>query len=147
MGKYAERAKELFMKGYNCSQAVACAFTELTGQDEETMARLSSSFGGGLGRMREVCGAVSGAAMVLGLRKGFSDPKDAAAKKEHYQLIRQFAARFKEENGSVICRELLSGVPVTPGGDPEERTPEFYKKRPCAELVYLAAEITEELLA
>lgn len=147
MGKYAERAKELFMKGYNCSQAVACAFTELTGQDEETMARLSSSFGGGLGRMREVCGAVSGAAMVLGLQKGFSDPKDAEAKKEHYKLIRQFAARFKEENGSVICRELLSGVPVTPGGDPEERTPEFYKKRPCAELVYLAAEITEELLA
>ena len=151
---YAEKAEELFKQGYNCSQAVLCAFSDITGLERETAARLASSFGGGLGRMREVCGAVSGASMVLGLVKGYSDSGDRAAKSEHYRLIREFARRFSEENGSIICRELLgigkdqsaASDSVTVGGEPEERTPEYYKKRPCPELVRDAARITAELL-
>ena len=145
--QYAEKAKQIFFEGYNCSQSVVLAFEDLTGLDRDTLARLSSSFGGGIGRLREVCGAVSGAATVLGLLCGYSDPKDGEKKKEHYALIQEFAERFKKENGSIICRELLSGVETSNGSVPEQRTPEFYKKRPCAELVAISAEITAELLA
>ena len=143
---HGKTAEELFRKGYNCSQSVLLAFGDITGFDDDTAARLASSFGGGIGRMREVCGAVSGAAMVLGLVKGYSDPDDLVAKKAHYALVRTFADRFKERNGSVICRELLSGVQTSTGGDPEARTTEYYKKRPCPELVRQAAEILDELL-
>ena len=143
---HGKTAEELFRKGYNCSQSVLMAFGDITGFDDDTAARLASSFGGGIGRMREVCGAVSGAAMVLGLVKGYSDPDDLEAKKAHYALVRTFADRFKELNGSVICRELLSGVQTSTGGDPEARTTEYYKKRPCPELVRQAAEILDELL-
>jgi len=142
-GKIAE---ELFRKGYNCSQSVLMAFGDITGLDEETAAKLASSFGGGIGRMREVCGAVSGAAMVLGIIKGCSDPDDREAKKAHYALVREFADRFRELNGSMICRELLSGVQTTTGGDPEARSAEYYKKRPCPDLVRQAAEILDEML-
>lgn len=142
-GKIAE---EYFRKGYNCSQSVLMAFGDITGLDDETAAKFSSSFGGGIGRMREVCGAVSGAAMVLGLVKGYSDPTDKEAKKAHYALVREFADRFKALNGSIICRELLSGVQTTPGGDPEARTSEYYQKRPCPDLVRQAAEILDEML-
>lgn len=143
---HAQRARELFMQGYNCAQAVACAFGDVTGLDVDTAARLASSFGGGLGRLREVCGTVSGAALVLGIAKGYADPKDYEAKKAHYALVQEFARRFREKNGSIICRELLSGVGITTGGAPEARTEEFYKKRPCPELAACAAEIVEELL-
>ena len=143
---HGKTAEELFRKGYNCSQSVLMAFGDITGFDDDTATRLASSFGGGIGRMREVCGAVSGAAMVLGLVKGYSDPDDREAKKAHYALVRTFADRFKELNGSVICRELLSGVQTSTGGDPEARTAEYYKKRPCPELVRQAAEILDELL-
>ena len=143
---YTDKAKELFEQGYNCSQAIVCAFSPLTGLDEKTSALLASSFGGGMGRMREVCGAVSGSFMVLGLLKGYSDPKASSEKKEHYERIREFADRFKRENGSIICRELLEGVQVTPGGNPEERTQNYYKKRPCSELVYQAALILEDMI-
>ena len=142
-GKIAE---ELFLKGYNCAQSVLMAFGDITGLDDDTAAKLASSFGGGIGRMREVCGAVSGAAMVLGLVKGCSDPDDREAKKAHYALVRGFADRFRELNGSIICRELLSGVQTTPGGDPETRTAEYYKKRPCPDLVSQAAEILDNML-
>ena len=104
---HAERARALFEEGYNCAQAVFCAFTDETGMDFDAAARLASSFGGGLGRLREVCGAVSGAAMVLGCTKGYADPKDAEAKKAHYARVRDFADRFKAEEGTIICRELL----------------------------------------
>lgn len=143
---HAQRAYDLFNSGCNCSQAVLCAFSDVTGFDDETAKRLASSFGGGMGRMREVCGAVSGALMVLGIAKGYSDLSDHSAKKEHYALVQQFASRFKEENGSIICRELLSGVKTADGGVPEKRTETYYKKRPCAELCRTAAKITEELL-
>ena len=149
---HADKAKALFYEGYNCAQAVFCAFTDLTGLDLETAARLSSSFGGGLGRLREVCGTVSAAAMVLGIVKGYSDPKDPAAKKSHYALVRDFASRFQTEEGSIICKELLtrsnvSPESITPGNDPEERTPEYYRKRPCPELVWQAAHILDTMLS
>ena len=143
---YSKTAEELFKNGCNCSQAVLCAFSDVTGLDEQTALKLASSFGGGMGRMREVCGAVSGALMVLGIAKGYSDLSDSDAKKEHYALVQEFARRFKEENGSIICRELLAGVKTKEGVSPEERTEEYYKKRPCSELCYTAAKITEELL-
>ena len=146
MINHGEKARALFMEGYNCAQAVLMAFDDVTGLDKDTAAKIASSFGGGLGRMREVCGAVSGAAMVLGLAKGCSNPEDNEAKKAHYKLIREFADRFRQENGSIICRELLAGVGATAGGDPEKRTEAYYKKRPCPDLVAQAAEICEALL-
>lgn len=145
MTKHGEKAKDLFLSGYNCAQAVLCAFEDLTGLERDTALRLSSSFGGGLGRMREVCGAVSGAAMVLGLLKGPSDPADHAAKTAHYHLIQEFARRFREQNGSIICRELLSGA-GTPGSEPEKRSDSYYKKRPCPVMVQQAADIIDDLL-
>lgn len=146
MTDHAARAEELFRQGYNCSQSVLLAFSNITGLDDDTAAKLASSFGAGLGRMREVCGAVSGAAMVLGIAKGCSDPSDSEAKNEHYRLVREFAERFREQNGSIICRELLAGVQTSPGGDSEARTEEYYKKRPCPELCSRAARILDEML-
>ncbi len=143
---HAELARSLFLQGYNCSQAVFCAFCDVTGLEIDAAARMASSFGGGLGRLREVCGTVSGAALVLGMVKGYADPKDYAAKKAHYALVQEFARRFREKNGSIVCRELLRGVNVTEGGDPEQRTSEYYKKRPCPNLAFSAAEILDGLL-
>ena len=143
---HAERARELFLSGYNCAQAVACAFCDVTGLDVDTSARMASSFGGGLARLREVCGTVSGAALVLGLARGYADPADRGAKIDHYARVQEFARRFKAENGSYICRELLRGVETAPGGVPEERTAEYYKKRPCPELAWSAARILDEML-
>ena len=136
---YAEKAKELFEQGYNCAQAVFCAFNDLIGVDFQVAVRLSSSFGGGLGRLREVCGAVSGGAMVLGCLYGYEDMQDNNAKKEHYALIQKFANDFAKCNGSYICRELLGLKEKENSPVPTERTSEFYKKRPCSELVYEAA--------
>ncbi len=146
MSKHGEIAEKLFREGFNCSQAVLLAFSDITGLDDDTAAKIASSFGGGLGRMREVCGAVSGAAMVLGLVKGYSDIGNADAKKAHYKLIQEFASRFKMKNGSIICRELLSGVKTIENGEPEQRTESYYKKRPCPLLVRDAAEILDEML-
>lgn len=146
MSAKSEKAKELFMQGYNCSQAVVGAFCEDLGLDFETAMKLSSSFGGGMGRLREVCGAVSGAFMVAGLKYGYADPRDKTAKTEHYKLIQDMAAKFKEENGSIICRELLEVGDEKETHVPEDRTKEYYKKRPCAQLVETAAKIAEEML-
>ena len=118
-------------QGYNCAQAVACAFCDVTGLTMEAAARMASSFGGGLGRLREVCGTVSGAALVLGIVRGYSDPKDYAAKKAHYALVQEFARRFREANGSIVCRELLAGSAPPRGGAPEARTEEYYKSAPA----------------
>ena len=145
-GDHAETARALFLEGYNCAQAVVCAFDDLTGLDRETSARLASSFGGGMGRMREVCGTVSGALLVLGLLCGYSDPRDHQAKKDHYHLVQEFARRFREINGTIICRELLAGVKTKPGNEPEERTPEYYASRPCLRHVGEAAQIVDDLL-
>ena len=142
-----EKAKQLFTSGYNCSQAVVGAFIDDFAIDFDTAIKLSSSFGGGMGRMREVCGAVSGAFMIAGLKCGYCDPCDKAAKSAHYALIQKIAADFKQQNGSIICRELLEGVGCNgkcQGSVPEDRTAAYYKKRPCAELVYIAAKIVED---
>ena len=143
---HSKKAEELFLSGYNCAQAVFCAFCDLTGFEIEAAAKLASSFGGGFGRLREVCGAVSGAFMVAGLKYGYSDPADKTAKTEHYKLIQDMAAKFKEENGSIICRELLEVGDEKETHVPEDRTKEYYKKRPCAQLVETAAKIAEEFL-
>lgn len=139
-----QKAKELFLEGYNCCQAVVGAFAEDLGLDFDTAMKLSSSFGGGFGRMREICGAVSGMGIVAGLKCGYSDPKAVSEKKEQYARIQRLAERYRMENGSIICRELLNGPDSSP--NPTKRTPEFYKKRPCPELVQCAAEILEKEL-
>ena len=136
----------MYKRDYNCCQAVAMTFADVLGMSEDEVARLASGFGGGMGRMREVCGCVSGALMVLGMARGYDDPEDNEAKKEHYALVREFADEFRKQNGSIICRELLEGVSTTPGGDPEARTDAYYKKRPCPDLVACAAEILDRML-
>ena len=138
-------AAELFLEGYNCAQAVAVAFCDVTGLDEKFTARLASSFGGGMGRMREVCGAVSGMLMVAGLLYGYDDPKADAAKKELYKLVQAQAGAFREEVGSIICREILKNPPSDP--NPSPRTAEYYAKRPCARMVFTAAQLLDEYIA
>ena len=143
---HADRAMELFLEGYNCAQAVACAFGDVTGLTLDQAARMASSFGGGMGRLREVCGTVSGALLVMGILKGYADPRDPELKKAHYRLVQEYARRFREENGTIICRELLKDVQTTPGGEPEPRTPEFYARRPCLRLVGEAAACLDRIL-
>ena len=143
---HSEYAAELFLNGRSCSQAVAVAFCDVTGLTPEFSAKMASSFGGGMGRMREVCGAVSGMLMVLGLLYGYDDngEKDRA-KKAHYALVQELAGKFREKNGSIICREILKNPPSDPA--PTPRTAEFYKNRPCARMVYCAAEILDAHIA
>ena len=141
-----EKAEALFREGYTCSQAVVLAFEDVTGLDRETACRLSASFGGGMGRLREVCGGVSGMLMVAGYLYGFSDPTDRAAKAEHYALVQEMARRFRERNGSIICRELLGGAGQDHAPTPPERPPDINKKRPCLRMVSSAAEIMDEIL-
>lgn len=143
---YREKATALFKEGYNCAQSVLLAFTDGDEKAFAEAAKISSSFGGGMGRLREVCGAVSGMCMVAGDRSGYSDPKDTEAKKAHYQLIQELAGEFKEQNGSIICRELLGLGTGADNPEPDKRTAEYYKKRPCAELVGDAAEIIAKKL-
>ncbi len=143
MTKHKEKAKELFLCGYNCAQATLLAFSDDTKHKDETALAVSSSFGGGMGRMREVCGAVSGVLMAAGIIFDGANADKAA----HYELVRELMERFKRENGTYICRELLELPEGTSGGDPEPRTAEYYKKRPCAELVGSAARILDEYIA
>lgn len=139
--EYGSRAKAYFKEGYNCSQSVFLAFCELYDMDIDKALRLSSSFGGGMGRLREVCGAVTGMFMVAGMLYGYSDPKASTEKKEHYQRIQDLAKVFEEENSSIVCRDLLGLGKGKDIATPEERTSEYYKKRPCADLVEMAANI------
>ena len=144
-----DRARELFREGYNCSQAVTLAFAdelEARGISREMAAGLASSFGGGLGRLREVCGCVSGMALVCGALEGYTNPKAAAEKQDHYKKIQELVTTFKNENGSYICRELLAGINTDTNPVPEARTESYYKKRPCAELAACAADILERHL-
>lgn len=141
MKDYVTIAKDLFKEGYNCSQAVLLAFAEECGLDKQTAASLASSMGGGMGRLREVCGAVSGMFLAAGMLYGYTDPTDSEGKKEHYARIQQLAEEFKKENGSIVCRELLGLSVQKEAPVPEERTEQYYKKRPCVELVGCAAGI------
>jgi C_GCAxxG_C_C family probable redox protein len=143
----AERAKEYFMQGYACSQAVALAFSDLTGLSEEQISKLCLPFGGGFGRQRLVCGAVSGFTVILGLLFAESEVS-AENKKFVYALEQKLCADFKSLAGSLICNDLLTGANLEfgTGGEAENRTSEYYKKRPCAELVYIAAKVLEDYL-
>lgn len=152
-----EKAKRLFKEGgYNCCQAVVLAYNDIFGLPDETAAALSSGFGGGMGRLREVCGSVSGMVLLAGLLKPACDPSDKEARTANYALVQDVAGQFKQLNGSIVCKELLGlnnktqtivsndihGIPEAPV--PSDRTPEYYKKRPCEELVGISARIIGE---
>lgn len=146
------KAGRLFKEGgYNCCQAVVLAYCDLFGLDEKTAASLSSGFGGGMGRMREVCGSVSGMVMLSGMLSPADNPADKAGRTANYALVQEVAREFKNINGSIVCRELLGLAPKPADGQvpiespvPSDRTSEYYKKRPCEELVRISARIIGE---
>lgn len=142
----ALRAKEYFQKGYNCAQSVALAYADITELDERTIAKLTASFGGGMGRLREVCGAVSGMSFMANFISPCPVADDNAAKRANYSLVQGFAEQFRKQNGAIVCRTLLGLDRPKDEPTPSERTPEYYKKRPCADLVYDAAKIVGEYL-
>lgn len=136
-------AAELFCGGYNCAQAVAAAFADVTGLTKEQAAKMVSPFGGGFGRQREVCGAVSGMCFVLGTLYGYESP-DPERQKDIYADTQALCAAFREKNGSIICRELLDNPPTDPA--PSPRTAEYYARRPCARMVLTAAALLDEYI-
>lgn len=149
MEERVEKAVALFREGYNCSQSVVAAFADLYGFTQEQALKMSASFGGGIGRMRSTCGAACGMFLLAGLETGCTDPKDNVGKGANYAVVQDLAAKFKAENGSIVCAELLGlqdrkavgpGSPTTP----EKRTDEYYRKRPCVEMVRTAAKIFAE---
>ena len=144
MGIYSEKAANNFREGYNCAQSVLLAFANKVGLRENEALKLASSFGGGMGRLREVCGAVSAMFMIAGILKGYTEPNNDIVKANHYKLIQDLAAEFKLKHGTIICRELLGldGTEFSP--IPSARTDEYYKERPCEEFIKCAAEIVEE---
>ena len=144
--EHSKKAYELFMAGYNCSQSVFAAFCDVTGVDEDTALRLSSSFGGGIGRLREVCGALSGMLMAAGALYGYDTPGDDVQKAAHYALVQALAGQFREAHSTILCRELLNR-PGPESPTPEARTPDYYASRPCARFVGTAARILEEYMA
>ncbi len=147
MGKRAEKAKELFYQGYNCSQSVIGAFADLFDIDMEMAMKLADGMGGGMGRMRLTCGAVSAMAIIAGLKLSSGKPGDLKNRTEVYAKVREMAEVFREKNGSVICGELLgAAMPKDNSPQPEERTAQYYKKRPCPECVKDCAEILEKYL-
>lgn len=139
-------AYENFLNGYNCTQAVTVAFSDIFGLDEEKLARISGGFGGGVGRMREVCGTFLGLVMILSEVYGYSEPKDIETKKALYEKIRAAAEEFRKDNKSMICRELLGLEKMEASAEPEARTPEYYQKRPCPMLCKYAAELAEKMI-
>lgn len=144
--KHDEIAKNLFLEGYNCAQAVFAAFCDVTGMEMKTALQLASSFGGGMGKLREVCGAVSGMFLVAGALYGYDGPKDAEGKNAHYARIQALAAGFQAENQSIVCRELLGLDVKKESPIASERTKAYYQKRPCAELVASAARIMDRYI-
>jgi len=143
----ALRAKQYFQEGYNCAQAVALAYADITSLDKQTVATITASFGGGMGRLREVCGAVSGMSFLASFISPCPTADNAAAKKANYALVQEFAEAFRKQNGAIVCRALLGLDRPKDEPTPSERTAEYYKKRPCADLVYDAALIIGEYLA
>ena len=143
----AETAKEKFLQGFACSQAVALAFSDVMGLDEESISKIMLPYGGGLGRLRLTCGAVSGMAAVIGMAfaEGENSPEN---KKRVYGVVQELCGKFQEQTGSLICGDLLKNmkVPVQVGGEAEARTPVYYQKRSCADMVGLAVQILEEYL-
>ncbi len=144
---HREKAEEIFLSGCNCAQAVFAAFGDLTNIPYETALKLASSFGGGMGKLREMCGACSGAFMVAGILWGGFDVNDNEKKAEHYALIRRIAEEFKAINSTYNCGELMSGIANAKGSDPAPRTKEYYLTRPCSKFVGDAAEILDKIIA
>ena len=144
--KRALKAKAHFEEGYNCAQAMLGAYHDMCGLEFEQAVRLAAPFGGGIGRMREVCGALTGMFMVIGLLKGYTDPGDDEAKAQLYGLTQNLALRFKEENGSIICRDLLGEDDSPKTHIPDKRTKEYYEERPCAGLIEFAGNLLDEIL-
>lgn len=142
---HATYAAQLFVDGYNCAQAVLLAFEDVTGLDRKNAAKMISGFGGGFGRLREVCGAVSGMTAVLGILYGYDDPEDNENKKAMYQLVQALAGQFRERCGSIVCRNILKNPPSDPV--PSPRTEEYYANRPCVRMVYTAAAILDAYIA
>lgn len=142
---HRELAERNFEAGYNCAQSVLLAFSDLTGLEDKTALAISSSFGAGMGRLREVCGAVSGMYMVLGTLYGYDNSDDNARKKQLYQDVQMLAEQFRQENGSIICREILKNPASDP--NPSPRTAEYYQKRPCARMVMTAARLMDAYIA
>ena len=148
MSERQERARQYFLQGYNCSQSVFLAFADDYGINKDLALRLSASFGGGIGRMRETCGALCGAALVAGLETGQTAPGDNTAKQHNYHTVQQIAEEFRKRNGSTRCADLLKIRRDTPVTDvPDERTAEYYRTRPCLRMVESAVEILEEVFA
>ena len=141
-----EKAMQSFLDGYNCSQCMVLAFEDLLTIDVNTALKIASPFGGGMGRTRSVCGAVSGMYIVLGFFRGYDSPEDFEGKKRLYSEIQELAVQFKDKYGSIVCRDLLKGIAHTDGAEPEKRTADYYKKRPCAEQIEYAAYILNEFL-
>lgn len=135
-----------FTDGYNCAQSVVLAYSDLLGLEEATLSRLSCSFGGGMGRLREVCGSVSGMFLAAGLLYGYDGPETGKVKAEHYARIQELAHAFEERNGSIVCRELLGLKVKHDESTPSARTADYYRKRPCKELIGMSAEILEEYI-
>ncbi len=145
---HKEKARELFLEGFNCSQSVFCSFCDRFGIDEQTAKKLSAGLGGGVGRQREVCGAVSASAMVLGSVCAATEGDDDSSKKRNYELVREFSERFIQLHGSIVCRELLknSAVRTDSSAKPDDRTAEYYRKRPCLKVVEDAVEIICQII-
>ena len=141
--EHGTKAVELFVGGYNCAQAIAVAFCDVTGLDEKMAAKMVSGFGGGMGRLREVCGAVSGMFFVLSCLYGY-DVHDDKHKKQLYSQVQELAAGFRARCGHIVCREILKNPPSDP--NPSPRTAEYYAKRPCARMVLLAGQILDDYI-
>ncbi|MCQ2471549.1 MAG: C-GCAxxG-C-C family protein [Clostridia bacterium] len=146
MSERSEKAAELFKSGYNCSQSVFAAFADIFGIDNETALKISAGLGGGCGRQRELCGAVSGAVLAIGMKYGTTDGEDAEGKKLCYEKVREFSDEFRKTNSSIVCRELLGLDRKEESATPEKRTDSYYKKRPCVQLVIDSAEALEKIL-
>lgn len=147
MGKRADKARDMFLQGYNCCQAVVGAFADLYGFDPETAMKMAEGFGGGLGRMRLTCGAVNGMAMVAGMKMSHGKAGDLQRRGDIYAVVRQMVEEFKAQNGTIICAELLGlSMPKDNSPMPEERTPDYYKRRPCPDKIHQCGLIIEKYL-
>lgn len=144
---HADKACQLFAEGLNCSQAVFAAFSDITGMDKELAMKLSSSFGGGMGRMRQVCGTCSAMFMTAGILYGLGEGFTYEEKAQHYGRVQYLAAQFREKHGTINCGELLKGLNVTSTPTPDKRTEEYYKVRPCVKFVRTAAEILDKYIS
>lgn len=146
MNRHDDKARELFKQGYNCSQAVVLSFADELPIDFDSLVKISASFGGGIGRMREICGAFSGVCMVIGMLLSNADTNKPDKKKEHYEIVQAFAEEFKKRNGSYRCYELLGIDLKKEDPTPEPRTPKYYAKRPCPEIIVEAVKMIDDYI-